>query len=223
MVFKSKGRQMIGYSDTLWYGGDHFGICHHLEGMHAVIRYRPAVSKDYAGDWLSIELRDASTASCESAAGSSAFNPRSRTTPGRINLDRRSAVSPILKYSNWLVSLILFVVGARVFLVISRVLFLSHEVSIRSATISLIQIIIATLFLLAAYGTFRWEPWGRSLAIPLCVWNAFATIFLTRLGPHYRIAGLTFCAVLLLMAIWFYLPKVKVGFIVANGPLRRTE
>jgi hypothetical protein len=26
--------------------------------MHAVIRYRPAVSKDYAGDWLSIELRD---------------------------------------------------------------------------------------------------------------------------------------------------------------------
>jgi hypothetical protein len=26
--------------------------------MHAVIRYRPAVSKDYAGDWLSIGLRD---------------------------------------------------------------------------------------------------------------------------------------------------------------------
>jgi hypothetical protein len=108
-------------------------------------------------------------------------------------------VSPVLKYSNWLVSLILFVVGARVFLVISRVLFLSQEVSIRSVTISLIQIIIATLFLLAAYGTFRWEPWGRSLAIPLCVWNAFATIFLTRLGPHDRVAGLIFCAVLLLM------------------------
>jgi tetratricopeptide (TPR) repeat protein len=58
MVFKSKGRQMIGYSDTLWYGSDHFSICHHVEGMHAVIRYRPAVSKDYAGDWLSIELRE---------------------------------------------------------------------------------------------------------------------------------------------------------------------
>jgi hypothetical protein len=25
------------------------------------------------------------------------------------------------------------------------------------------------------------------------------------------------------MVIWFYLPKVKVGFIIANGPLRRTE
>jgi len=58
MVFKSKGRQMIGYSDTLWYGSDHFSLCHHVEGMHAVIRYRPAVSKEYAGDWLSIELRD---------------------------------------------------------------------------------------------------------------------------------------------------------------------
>jgi len=58
MVFKSKGRQMIGYSDTLWYGSDHFSLCHHVEGMHAIIRYRPAVTKDYAGDWLSIELRD---------------------------------------------------------------------------------------------------------------------------------------------------------------------
>jgi tetratricopeptide (TPR) repeat protein len=56
--FKSKGRQRVGYSDTLWYGSDHFGLCHHVEGMHAVVRFRPAVSKDYAGDWLSIELRD---------------------------------------------------------------------------------------------------------------------------------------------------------------------
>jgi Tfp pilus assembly protein PilF len=58
MVFKSKGRQMIGYSDTIWYGSDHFSLCHHVEGMHAVIRYRPAVTKEYAGDWMSIELRD---------------------------------------------------------------------------------------------------------------------------------------------------------------------
>jgi hypothetical protein len=31
MVFKSKGRQMIGYSDTLWYGSDHCSLCYHLE------------------------------------------------------------------------------------------------------------------------------------------------------------------------------------------------
>jgi len=58
LLFKSKGRQMVGHSDTLWYGSDHFRLCHHLEGMHAVIRYRPAVTKEYAGDWLSLELRD---------------------------------------------------------------------------------------------------------------------------------------------------------------------
>jgi tetratricopeptide (TPR) repeat protein len=58
MLFKSKGRQMVGHSDTLWYGSDHFRLCHHLRGMHAVIRYRPAVTKEYAGDWISIELRD---------------------------------------------------------------------------------------------------------------------------------------------------------------------
>jgi hypothetical protein len=55
---KAKDGQMIGYSDTIWYGRDHFGPCHHVEGMHAVVRYRPAISKDYAGDWRSIELRD---------------------------------------------------------------------------------------------------------------------------------------------------------------------
>jgi tetratricopeptide (TPR) repeat protein len=58
MVFESKGRQLIGFSDTLWYGSDHFNFCHHVEGMRAVIRYRPAVGNEYAGDWLSVELRD---------------------------------------------------------------------------------------------------------------------------------------------------------------------
>jgi tetratricopeptide (TPR) repeat protein len=59
MVFESKGRQMVGYSDTIWYGADHFNPCHHIDGMHAVVRYRPPVGAEYAGDWLSLELRDA--------------------------------------------------------------------------------------------------------------------------------------------------------------------
>jgi len=58
MVFESKGRQMVGYSDTIWYGADHFNLCHHINGMHAVVRYRPPVGAEYAGDWLSLELRD---------------------------------------------------------------------------------------------------------------------------------------------------------------------
>jgi hypothetical protein len=57
LVFRSKGRQMVGFSDTVWYGADHFNLCHHVEGMHAVVRYRPPVGKEYTGDWLSVELR----------------------------------------------------------------------------------------------------------------------------------------------------------------------
>jgi tetratricopeptide (TPR) repeat protein len=58
LVFRGKGREMVGFPDTVWYGADHFSLCHHVEGMHAVIRYRPSVSQEYVGDWLSIELRD---------------------------------------------------------------------------------------------------------------------------------------------------------------------
>lgn len=57
LTFHSKGRQLVGFSDTLWYGTDHFDLCHHVEGLHAVVRYRPPVGSEYTGDWLSIEIR----------------------------------------------------------------------------------------------------------------------------------------------------------------------
>ena len=113
----------------------------------------------------------------------------------------------------------LFVVGARVLFVISRALFISRSLSIERLAVSLFQATIATLFLVAAFGTIRWETWGRSLAIPVCAWSAFATIFLTRLPANYRFAGLIFCAALVLLIIWFYLPKVKLQFITAKGQL----
>jgi hypothetical protein len=122
-------------------------------------------------------------------------------------------VSPVLKYSNWLVAAVLFFVGARVLFVISRALFTSRSFSSESVAVSVAQAIIASLFLLAAVGTVRWEAWGRSLGIAVCAWNAFATIFLTHLGPKHRIAGLSFCAALLLLIIWFHLPKVKFQFV----------
>jgi hypothetical protein len=131
----------------------------------------------------------------------------------------RDSVSPLLKYSNWLVTATLFVAGARVLFVISRALFISRSLSIERLAVSLFQATIATLFLVAAFGTIRWETWGRSLAIPVCAWSAFATIFLTRLPANYRFAGLIFCAALVLLIIWFYLPKVKLQFITAKGRL----
>jgi hypothetical protein len=136
-----------------------------------------------------------------------------------MNSHATDSVSPLLKYSNWLVTAILIVVGARVLFVISRALFISRSLSIERVTVSLFQTTIATLFLVAAFGTVRWETWGRSLAIPVCAWNAFAAIFLTHLGANHRFAGLIFCATLVLVVIWFNLPEVKLEFITAKGQL----
>jgi hypothetical protein len=58
LTFHRKGGFSAGYSDTLWYGGDHFTLCHHLEGLRAVIRYRAPADATYAGDVAEIEIRD---------------------------------------------------------------------------------------------------------------------------------------------------------------------
>ena len=50
------GGWMGGYSDTLWYGGDHFSFCHHTEGLRAVVRFKPSSDQTYAGDLTEIEL-----------------------------------------------------------------------------------------------------------------------------------------------------------------------
>jgi tetratricopeptide (TPR) repeat protein len=52
------GARMIGYSDTLWFGSDHFTICHHLDGLRAVVRYKPSPDKQSAGEWVELELRE---------------------------------------------------------------------------------------------------------------------------------------------------------------------
>lgn len=48
----------VGFSDTLWYGEDHFTVCHHLEGRRAVIRYQSAPDASYAGDIVELGVRD---------------------------------------------------------------------------------------------------------------------------------------------------------------------
>jgi tetratricopeptide (TPR) repeat protein len=47
-----------GFSDTLWYGEDHFSYCYHLAGMQAVIGYRPSTDQSYAGELVQLEIRD---------------------------------------------------------------------------------------------------------------------------------------------------------------------
>jgi tetratricopeptide (TPR) repeat protein len=58
LTFHRKGGFISGYSDTLWYGGDHFTLCHHLEGLRAVVRYKKPADPTYAGDVAEIEIRD---------------------------------------------------------------------------------------------------------------------------------------------------------------------
>lgn len=55
--FHTKGGWIGGFSDTLWYGADHFNYCHHVQGLRAAVRYKPPSDKTYAGDVVEVELR----------------------------------------------------------------------------------------------------------------------------------------------------------------------
>jgi Tfp pilus assembly protein PilF len=57
LSFHTKGGWLGGFSDTLWYGADHFSYCHHIEGLRAAIRYKSPSDKTYTGDLVEVELR----------------------------------------------------------------------------------------------------------------------------------------------------------------------
>lgn len=57
-TFHGKGNFMAGFSDTLWYGGDHFSFCHHLEGLRAIVYYHASSDTNYAGDIAGVEIRN---------------------------------------------------------------------------------------------------------------------------------------------------------------------
>ena len=47
-----------GFSDTLWFGSDHYNPCFHMAGLRAVVRYKPATDKSYTGDAANVGFRD---------------------------------------------------------------------------------------------------------------------------------------------------------------------
>lgn len=47
-----------GFSDTLWWGKDHFNTCFNLQGLRAVIRYRPPAEPGYAGSIVELSILD---------------------------------------------------------------------------------------------------------------------------------------------------------------------
>jgi hypothetical protein len=58
LTFHRKGGFAAGFSDTIWYGEDHFSLCHHLEGMRAIVRYKAPSDSTYGGDVAELEIRD---------------------------------------------------------------------------------------------------------------------------------------------------------------------
>lgn len=58
LMFRHKAGFPVGFSDTIWYGGDHFDRCRHIEGLRAIVHYRAANDATYAGDIVELELRD---------------------------------------------------------------------------------------------------------------------------------------------------------------------
>jgi hypothetical protein len=58
LTFHSKSGVNGGYSETLWYGADHFSWCHNLEGLRAVVFFRAPSDSSYTGDVAKIEIRN---------------------------------------------------------------------------------------------------------------------------------------------------------------------
>ena len=55
---RKAGEFESGFSDTIWYGADHFSLCHHLVGTRAVVRYHLPSDSTYAGDIVEMGIRD---------------------------------------------------------------------------------------------------------------------------------------------------------------------
>lgn len=58
LTFHAGDRFEFGFSDTLWYGEDHFSTCRHIQGLRAIVTYKPVANSNYTGDVAEVELRD---------------------------------------------------------------------------------------------------------------------------------------------------------------------
>jgi tetratricopeptide (TPR) repeat protein len=68
LVLQSGGKEMsfqattkgfgYGYSDTIWYGTDHFSPCYHLQGTKALVRYKGAPDSPAPVEMQWLEIRD---------------------------------------------------------------------------------------------------------------------------------------------------------------------
>ena len=58
LSFVAAAAHGVGFSDTVWYGEDHFNSCHHLEGFKAVVRYKSSSDQGGKPQIIWLEIRD---------------------------------------------------------------------------------------------------------------------------------------------------------------------
>jgi tetratricopeptide (TPR) repeat protein len=59
LTFQAHGQfTRSGFSDTFWWGSDHYSSCQHVQGVHVVVRYKPSTNSNYAGEIVELEFRD---------------------------------------------------------------------------------------------------------------------------------------------------------------------
>jgi len=52
------GEFMAGFSDTVWYGGDHMSACNHVRGMRALLWYRAGSNAAFDGEVAEVNYRE---------------------------------------------------------------------------------------------------------------------------------------------------------------------
>jgi len=72
-TFKTNGFP-VGFSDTLWVGADHFSPCFHVQGLRAMVRYKPAKQDSYSGDLIYAGFRDDLVMALKSPSAASSAN-----------------------------------------------------------------------------------------------------------------------------------------------------
>jgi hypothetical protein len=51
-------RSILGFTDTFWYGAEHFTVCHHVNGRYAVVRYRAGKDNSRPAEIVELDVRD---------------------------------------------------------------------------------------------------------------------------------------------------------------------
>jgi len=122
-------------------------------------------------------------------------------------------MSPLLKYSNWLVSLLLFLLATRTLLIVASYAVNPSFPRTDPTSVMIGQALGSTLILLAAGGVFEWKNWGRRLAIVMCGGNVFfGSVIAAHFSSNMKVRLYVVAVILVFVIGWFFVPRVREEF-----------